>query len=337
LSTDNSLRANVSGPTLLNVEVRAALTAGRKKSRPVLIRVLVNAIEAKSLNIELKIPTKPSKAMFKGDEIPEDAVPSAPFRFSVPVEAGTAALEFKLAGREKSVLLALTATDGVANSDVGSTVTAGKPAGSAAATKTTGTAAKASSKTKSSGANKSSPAEKAPVVNITPVMVAPVESPTATSPNSPIATAMPAATAPALTPVAPNGVRFFGNPNEATIEESGQARVYRQVTFSQSLRAEVEGPGSLRIGVRLPAGANEPAKVVLKVSLDGMRAGTFPIELKPKASDPGTRFAAGGAANVAPGAEESFTVPLGSGAAFCEVTVEANPQVAWVFLSVVTE
>ena len=107
LSPDEPVKAQLSGPATLNIEVRAVLRPDQFKTRPVVVRVLVDNVEAKSVNVELKKAPKTSKAVFKHSDVPEGSVPSAPFRFTMPIDSGSALFELQLGGKEKSVLVAM--------------------------------------------------------------------------------------------------------------------------------------------------------------------------------------------------------------------------------------
>jgi len=105
LSTTTPVRAQITGPATLNIEVRAVLKKTAKKSKPVQITVLIDANAAKVVKTDLKALAKNTKATLT--DAPKDSLPSAPYRFSMPVDAGTFFFELRLGGKEKSVLVAL--------------------------------------------------------------------------------------------------------------------------------------------------------------------------------------------------------------------------------------
>ncbi|MEK7705707.1 MAG: hypothetical protein AAB426_12165, partial [Myxococcota bacterium] len=306
LTKQAPLRAEVTGPGTLRIEVRAPLKRSQKKAKRVSLRALLDTVESGRFPLELRQAPRASKAQFRGPGTPRGKVPSASYVTSLPIEAGAYFLELQIDGAEPLLFVSLR----VEETTVESTP---QPTGD-----------------DSLAALPALPGLPE-VPNDSGVAPLPLPSDDAVVPSAgtPIAAEEPAAT-PA--PDAASWVSYAGSAPQVTIEEMGDSKVYREVASDKPLRAEVTGPGTLMVGVRGALGKGAPSALVLHVDVDGTERGAFPVQLEPTPPSAATRFVEGGRAGERPSAEAWFTLEMAAGAAFCTVTLEPEGALAYVAL-----
>ena len=125
-------------------------------------------------------------------------------------------------------------------------------------------------------------------------------------------------------------IQYFGEPGAVDIEEMGDVYTYVEVSTSKPLRFEIQGPGSLYIGVRAPLGRRQSmASMTVMLNVDGTDIPPQEMELASPPEFANSTFVSGGPKKKKPSTEEGFALEIGPGSVFCEIKAEGDSRVAY--------
>lgn len=301
------VRAEITGPGVLQIDLRAPFGRAQKKSKNASLKLLVDTMESGRFSVDVRSLPRANKARFQGRGMPRGKVPSASQIITVPVEAGSYFFELQLEGAEPMLLIALQVLDASAAPPTDSEPTPDESMVDLPALPgLPGLPGEADS-------FQPPPPLPTDTVEATPELPTPGSPPTED---------------------APSRVAYGGSTIEATIEELGDSRVYRELTGDKPLRAEITGPGRLMVSIRGALSGTTPMAAVVHLDIDGTEQGAFPVTLEHTPPSAGTRFVSGGAPGKEPSAEAWFTLDVGPGTAFCSLTLEPPEVTAYIALEI---
>lgn len=284
LRAGSPVRASIKGPGTLTIEVRGALRRSEKK-KTFAIRVVADAVEIDTFAVNVTKASKTKKPRFKGKGAPRGTRPSAAQRLTVEVEAGEYFYEFHLGGTEKVAFIAL---------ELGPSEAV--PAGAALL-----------------------PDGDMGLPPLPDAGLPPLDE------EPPPRSAMPGPAGPPTAEPHLDRVQFFGTPAETVVEEMGEVKSYRSLTAEQPLRAEIQGPGALMFEVRVPVRqASKLHPLTLAITVDGVPAPSHTLEPRAAPDFTKTIWKSGGLKGTEPSAAEWFTIDVGPGTSFFEISLQTT-------------